>query len=275
VTHPFIADVMRSIREAATSPEAMHAFALRFNDQPLFFPQSSPVGAPKGKKGIRLIGDESGEPKLFCTPDLAAVPRLQELVGGDILDSFGALALYMAGVTRFTLVMFDADSDEVWELTYPQLLAIKQLQLMSEGTPVPSPSATDVARFYPEAFAAWLYDYCLGEKDISKAWLAMCSNDFKEVPDVCVIFDEYTSARHDMPLKAQEGLLTAGQTLLLSYVLDKAAMKSPNNESPIALARTSEPFYDRNHNQGWWARRQRRARPMPIVWLTIDTVADA
>ena len=271
MSHPFIADVIRSTREAATSAEAMRAFALRFYEQPLFFPQASQAGAPEGKRGFRLIGESASELKLLCTPDAAAIPKLQSMAGGDATEGHGAVALYMAGVARFDLVIFDSESDEIWQFDHQQLLAMQQVQKMDAGTPLPPTSAAEVSHFYPDALAAWLYDYCLGEKDISRAWIAMCSNDYKPVADVCVVFDEFASARHDGPVREQVGLLSVGQSLLSGQSLDKATREN-GGEGVVAIIRRSEPFFDRNHKQGWWARRQRRVGPKQIVWLTLDTI---
>lgn len=248
-------------------PDLLEPFIQRFNEQPLFVPTVDPAGLPAGKIGILFTGlDEFPDmPVLVATLDQASAQQLFQLDAERIIQVNGALMLGMVRENRFVLVINEGEDSESFE--YERLLILAQARAMFAGDGIAEDDEAVARKAYPDAFVAWLYDYCHGQPDISEAWLAMVSIGSKGKPDVYVLFDDAATASHELRVKQQAHLLLPGQMLLDRAQLERDAH---DGDDRIKQIRMCQPLYKRTHKQGWWARLQRRRKPAPVVWLRIN-----
>ncbi|MGP1666355.1 MAG: hypothetical protein ACTS5I_10700, partial [Rhodanobacter sp.] len=256
--HPTM-DKLRRMLDQTVDPDTYPELADEFTQMTLHVPQVQDPDIPEGKRGFAMFGDDDARLMYAYTEASLVDPELLQS-GMSAYEINGLIVLKLAQAQRFSLSIND-DASEVF-LPHQILLLICEMLLLNEPNQTSQPvNLQDAAQFYPKAYARWLGDYCRKHPEISKAWLALVAFGNKAIPDICVVFDEYTPKRHLEHARWQTiGLLP--QQLIWEHELSDSREKSTDRPDPISSIRSNAPLYDKSQPQGWWARFRRRPTPI-------------
>lgn len=235
------------------------AFAAAFAAQPLVFAGSAKAGRGHG---IALL-DIDGRPTLCAGTDRSAASQASSGHADALVEGTGTTILEFAQQARFDLYLRTGPgAEDVLLLDDERLLLLARMSTLSPASPAVPHDAEAVRALHPGRFADWLRGYCRAHADIGRAHLALVSLGGAPLPDVLVLLDTASPARHLERIRAEApALLGPGRRLVGEEALG-------GDDAALARIRALPAMYERGRD-GWWARLRQRLRPLPIAHVRI------